>query len=177
MEGQIPELVRDENSASRLPEIIVSDFRDMTEIFHDGRDRDSGVLPGFLIVEIAVEIVAVESVRALLQEVQDGAGHLRGGGEQQGREGAGSTRIELRKLFAVIRIVVLFELDQAEKAAVFFTCVHESRAPLCPDEPVGTFLDEWHVEKPDESVFREVREECVGEVECRWLIETKSQSG
>ena len=42
MEGQIPELVRDENSASRLPEIIVSDFRDMTEIFHDGRDRDSG---------------------------------------------------------------------------------------------------------------------------------------
>ena len=167
MEGQIPELVRDENSASRLPEIIVSDFRDMTEIFHDGRDRDSGVLPGFLIVKIAVEIVAVESVRALLQEVQDGAGHLRGGGEQQGRGGAGPTRIELRKLFAVIRIVVLFELDQAEKAAVFFTCVHESRAPLCPDEPVGTFLDEWHIEKPDESVFREVREECVGEVECR----------
>ena len=81
MEGQIPELVGDENSASRLPEIIVSDFRDMTEIFHDGRDRDSGVLLGFLIVKIAVEIVAVESVRALLQEVQDGAGDL----QHQGR--------------------------------------------------------------------------------------------
>ena len=99
MEGQIPELVRDENSASRLPEIIVSDFRDMTEIFHDGRDRDSGVLPGFLIVEIAVEIVAVESVRALLQEVQDGRSSPR----RRRAAGQGRRRLDANRTPQVVR--------------------------------------------------------------------------